>query len=122
MTLFDHLRRASQFAPTKTALVAADRTWTYAELHDAALRLATSLASLGVRRGDRVAMQLTNCPELVLSYYACFRLGAICVPLNYRFAPPEIEYTLNHSESRVCIGQSDLYRSVEAIRPRLTSL
>jgi long-chain acyl-CoA synthetase len=122
MPLFDHLRRASQTAPNQIALVATDRTWTYQEFHDTALKLAAALASLGVRRGDRVALQLTNCPELIFSYYACFELGAICVPLNYRFAPPELEYALDHSESRVCIAQADLYRSLDAIRPRLTSL
>lgn len=122
MSLSDHLRRAAEATPAKLALIAGDRSWTSGEFHDAVQRLAVSLTGLGIRAGDRVALQLTNGPELVLAYYACFQIGAISVPLNARFAAPEIEYALNHSASRVCISQSDLFGRVALLRSSLKTL
>ncbi len=122
MTLVDHLRRASQDAADHVALVAGAVRWTYGQLDEATDRLAASLARLGVEPGDRVALQLGNCPELVMAYYACFKLGAICVPINNRFAAAEIKYTLNHAACRVCISQPDLYAGVIPLRPSLASV
>jgi long-chain acyl-CoA synthetase len=67
-------------------------------------------------------LQLTNSPELVLAYYACFQIGAVSVPLNARFAAPEIAYALNHSASRVCISQSDLFGNIAPLRSNLKAL
>ena len=122
MPLAQRLQQAREIDATHEAMVAGSRRWTYGELDDVTDRLAESLARLGIQSGDRVALQLGNCPELVMSYYACFKLGAIAVPLNNRLASPEIEYALNHSACRACISQSDLYERVKAIRPALKSV
>ena len=122
MSLGDHLRRSREADSAQIALVAGARRWTYQELDEDSDRVAASLRRLGVGAGDRVAVQLCNSPELVISYYACFKLGAIGVPVNNRFAQAEIEYTLNHSACRVCISQADLYRNVEPIRGSLPSI
>jgi long-chain acyl-CoA synthetase len=122
MALEDHLRRSREADPGQVALVADARRWSYLELDEVSDRVAAGLGRLGVQAGDRVALQLSNCPELVITYYACFKLGAIAVPVNNRFAQPEIEYTLNHSASRVCISQADLYRNVEPMRSSLSAV
>ncbi len=122
MSLADHLRRARLRSPHQVALIAGEQKWTYAELDHATDCVAAGLSRLGVQSGDRVALQLSNSPQLVIAYYACFKLGAIAVPINIRFACPEIEYSLNHSECRVCITQADLYGKVEAIRPALQTI
>src|SRR5689334_5751890 len=83
------LKRARQQGHDRAALWFGERRWTYAELDDAVLALAAGLAAEGVRPGDRVALFLPNCPELLLSYLACFRLGAVSVPLNYRYRAAE---------------------------------
>src|SRR5258707_15514839 len=67
----------------KIALWFGERSWTYAELDDATNRIAVKLSAVGVLTGNRVGVFFPNCPELVLSYFACFKLGAIAVPLNY---------------------------------------
>ena len=113
MQLAEHLRQASRIDPAHIALVGGDKQWTYRELDEVTDRLATSLARLGVGVGDRVGLQLSNSPELVMAYYACFKLGAIGVPINNRFAAPEIEYALNHSACRVCLTQPDLYKNLD---------
>ena len=122
MSLGDQLRRARWTGESHVALVAGERQWTYGELDDLTDRLAASLARLGIQPGDRVALQLANGHELVMAYYACFKLGAIGVPVNNRFAATEIEYTLNHAECRVCISQSDLYAHVKPIRSKLKTV
>ena len=122
MTLIDHIHRVKESDGSRVAMIAGDRRWTYEEFHWTVQHLAVALSSLGIQYGDRVALQLGNRPELVFAYYACFQLGAISVPVNNRFASPEIEYTINHSGCRVCICQSDLYANVVPIRSALTTL
>ena len=60
----------------------ATRRWTYAEFRDQVAELAGGLAARGVKRGDRVLVQLENCPELLLTWFACAWLGAVCAPCN----------------------------------------
>lgn len=121
MALADRLRSIRQQFPTHVAMVAGSDQWTYADLDADSDRVAAGLSRLGVAKGDRVALMLSNRPELVIAYWACFKLGAIAVPINNRFAAPELAYTLNHSESRVCITQSDLYPKLQEIRTAPTS-
>src|SRR5580765_5775058 len=63
--------------PTTTALAFLGTRITYRELKDQVDRFATALAGLGVRKGDRVAIVLPNCPQNVVAFFAAFRLGAI---------------------------------------------
>ncbi|MDQ6738963.1 MAG: AMP-binding protein [Actinomycetota bacterium] len=80
-----------------------DRSWTYRELDADVARAASALAELGVKRGDRVVYQLTNCPEFAILYLATQRLGAIGVPINFRLAPGETAHILADSEPAVFI-------------------
>jgi acetyl-CoA synthetase len=59
----------------------ATRVLSYWDLQQAANRLSNALAAMGVARGDRVALILPQRPETVVTYLACFQMGAICVPL-----------------------------------------
>ncbi|QUC17651.1 uncharacterized protein UV8b_01892 [Ustilaginoidea virens] len=67
-------------------------------------RLASSLASLGVVKGDRVAVSLGNTPEFAALTYACFKLGAILVPLNPSFNANQLEAALRHLGVRVLVA------------------
>ena len=70
-------------------------------------RLATGLRREGVRRGDRVALFLPNCPEAVMATLACYQLGAIAVPLNYRYLAPETRNVLERVEATLLIHHVD---------------
>ena len=122
MTLARFLRDGHTHHPEKPALIFGEQTWTYAEVDTLTDRLATKLLAQGLKPGDRVALHMSNCPELVFSYYGCFKVGAIAVPINPRMGPSEIEYFLQHSEARFYIGQPDLYQPVLSIRPHLPQL
>jgi acyl-CoA synthetase (AMP-forming)/AMP-acid ligase II len=102
-------------APDKIALWFGERSWTYAELDDATDRIAASLSAAGVRAGDRVALFLPNCPELVLGYFACFKLGAVVVPLNYRYRQDEARYALEHSGATSLIVHQSLSGEVTGL-------
>ena len=68
--------------PLEAALIFEDKTHTYADLLGRTQSLAASLLERGINPRDRVAFLLPNCVEIVLCYYACFKIGAIAVPLN----------------------------------------
>jgi len=78
----------------REAVVGDGRRISYAELDRLAASAAGNLARRGVAAGDRVALLLGNCPEFPIFLWACFRLGAIAVPLGVRQRGPELEYLL----------------------------
>lgn len=86
LTLCDTAARRSDHP----ALRAMGSTMTWAELAAVAEAIAGGLYELGVRRGDRIAMILPNCPQFVITYFAAARLGAIAVPINPLLAPAEV--------------------------------
>jgi fatty-acyl-CoA synthase len=90
MDLSDLIERNATFTPEKPALRYQDQVWTYAQLASRIDALARAMKSrLGVHRGDRVAILAQNSPDYLVLLYACARLGAMLVPLNWRLAVPE---------------------------------
>ncbi|KAL7900696.1 hypothetical protein HDV63DRAFT_369371 [Trichoderma sp. SZMC 28014] len=80
-----------------------ETTLTYDDLDRTSNRLASSLASLGVRKGDRVAVSLGNTAEFAALTYALFKLGAVLVPLNPSFNAQQVESALGHLGAEVLI-------------------
>ncbi|KJK85427.1 hypothetical protein H633G_10726, partial [Metarhizium anisopliae BRIP 53284] len=87
-------------SPTPAAF---ETTLTYYMLDLLSNRLASSLASLGVKKGDRVAISQGNTPEFAALTYACFKLGAVLVPLNPSFNAAQVEAALKHLAAEVLI-------------------
>jgi fatty-acyl-CoA synthase len=79
------------------------RTFTYAELHRRTDQLSGWLAAQGIGKGDRVALLAPNCTEYFEIQFACGRLGAIMLPLNWRLTVPELEYILGDAAPRLLI-------------------
>jgi long-chain acyl-CoA synthetase len=77
---------------------------TFAEFDAYTTRLAQGLLAAGVGKGDRVALNMANTIEMAACYFACFKVGAIAVPLNPRLKPAEIAYMLEHSEPVLYVG------------------
>jgi long-chain acyl-CoA synthetase len=94
-----------------------DSTLAYGELNDQANRMANALAALGVKKGDRVALYLPNCPQYLISYYATLKLGAIVAPNNPMYVPRELEFQLNDSGAETIVCLSRLYPYVRMVRP-----
>jgi fatty-acyl-CoA synthase len=99
LTLADSLALRVNEDPRRPFVAFEDRRLTYAQVDAQADALAAALHELGIEAGDRIALTLPNWPEFVVSAFAAAKLGAVIVPLNPRFTPPELQYMLRHSES-----------------------
>ena len=80
-----------------------NRQWTFIELDDDANRVAQALSQLGVGAGDRIAYLDKNAPEYFVYLFGGAKINAVSVAVNWRLAPAEMEYILNHSESKVLL-------------------
>lgn len=118
----DMIRRAERFSPDKTAVVCGDERWTYRQFGTRVRKLAAVLTSLGVSKGDRVAVLMLNCHRYLELFTACFELGAIIVPLNTRQAATELIYTINDAEARLLVLDDNSLALLESIRPSLPSV
>jgi len=90
-------------APGKAITVFEGETTTYGDMAARAGALAGGLAGRGVGRGDVVGLLSYNCPEFLETLFAANYLGAIAMPINWRLAPPEVRYILEHSEARALV-------------------
>ncbi len=117
-------QRWADLHPDKTAIIFADQQITYAELHKRANRASCWLQSLGIEKGDRVAVTLNNCSDFIELFLACARLGAIFVPLNFRSAPPELDYFLKNCRPRLLVFGQEFAENVnklnfEKVKPQV---
>ncbi|MDP2726418.1 MAG: AMP-binding protein, partial [Dehalococcoidia bacterium] len=122
MNIGDGLTLNAINRPNRAALVYGGRIITYAEMNRRANRLANAVAGLGLGKGDKVAILLHNCPEYMEAVFGLAKLGAVVVPLNYRLAPPEIEYIVNDSDSRLLLTEADCLDQLLPILPNLGSI
>ncbi|OGP50225.1 MAG: hypothetical protein A2Y79_07920 [Deltaproteobacteria bacterium RBG_13_43_22] len=97
----------------KTAIVFYGRRITFRELREKVDRLATALFHQGIRKGDRVAILLLNCPEFVFAFYGLIKLGAIAVPLSPIHNAVELKQHLQDSGAKAIICQDILYEEIE---------
>ena len=98
------------------------RSYTYRDLQQAANQAAHMFTALGVQRGDRVALILPQRPETVVTYLACFQMGAIAVPLSFLFGPDALEYRLANSGARLAVVDPDTLRNVSGIWDRVPNV
>ncbi|MFI5720548.1 long-chain fatty acid--CoA ligase [Nocardia sp. NPDC051750] len=100
--------RRARLSPEKTAITFDGISTSYRDLDDRVTRLAHGLRSLGIRRGDRVALLSANHPAYLEALFACGLLGATFVPLNARLTAGEVEYVLQDCGAGVLIHSADL--------------
>jgi long-chain acyl-CoA synthetase len=122
MSIVDGLKRSVAETPDKTACICGHARFSFKQVGDRVDRLSNRLASLGVGRGDRVAILSFNCHRFFELYYGVPQLGAVVVPINFRLQPQEIKYIADHSGSRVFAVDPALAHLVEAVRSELTGV
>ncbi|MEO8080860.1 MAG: AMP-binding protein [Caldimonas sp.] len=106
--LADLIARAGRQYSGRDAVIGARRTMTFAEVDDESSRLARWLsATLGLGKGERVAILLGNCPEFVVADFALVKAGLIRVPVNPRYARAEVEFILAHSGAAVLVTDAE---------------
>jgi len=94
--------------PDKAALVFFDRTVTYRELLNQAEALAATLARMGVKKGDRVVLNMQNCPQWVIAHFAILRVNAVVVPVNPMNRAEELKHYILDPDAKVAITSADL--------------
>ena len=94
--------------PNKPALVFFDRTLTYSEVLNQAEALAATLARMGVKKGDRVVLNMQNCPQWVISHFAILRANAVVVPVNPMNRAEELKHYILDPDAKVAITSADL--------------
>jgi len=114
----EYIREWAAHTPNGIALSFYGQDTTYRELNSMIDRMANGLLELGLKKGDRVAVFMENCPQFVISYYGTLRAGGVVVPLNPMFKHAEIEYEVNDAGAVMLIGLDSLYSEVERVRAR----
>jgi long-chain acyl-CoA synthetase len=109
----DSLTRTAASRPDRLAVVDGDRRLTYAEFNAYVNRLAHGLAGLGYERGAALALASGNSADFLAVYFACAKLGVVCVPVNLGWRPDEVAYVLGHSHARGIVVESQLVTAMQ---------
>src|ERR1700738_5529585 len=115
MTPAGALMHQVQTRSKSAAFVFHEEVWTYERLSAGAESLARGLAVRGAGAGDRVALHMMNRPEMIVAYYACFKLGAIAAPLRTAFKFAELAPILQRLKPALYIGETGLYGNVAPV-------
>ncbi|MBB4930903.1 acyl-CoA synthetase (AMP-forming)/AMP-acid ligase II [Lipingzhangella halophila] len=112
----DYLRSWARHSPERAALVFYGTEISYQRLDELSDRFAALLRSRGVRRGDRVAVLLPNCPQFHVAFYGILKLGCVHVPVNPMFKEQELRHELVDSGARVIVTADTHHAMVESVR------
>lgn len=118
----DLLEKQGREFADKPAIFFEGTSITFSELRDKSFRLANSLISYGIKKGDKVALYLPNWPEYIYSYLALFSIGATVVPFDFMLKNDELEACLDHCDAKLLIAKKKEDVSFENIRAKVTSI
>ncbi|MDJ1182303.1 class I adenylate-forming enzyme family protein [Roseofilum casamattae] len=108
MNITEHLERDRKFFPQGIALRFEGQEFTYKHLDELVNRMANGLRSLGIEKGDRVALFLPNIPEFVIAYLGILKIGAVTVSLNVMLKQDEVLFILNDCEAKAMVTTEEL--------------
>lgn len=112
----------ARYRPNHLAVITGKHRLTYAEYNQRVNRLANTLQSLGIKKGDKVATLLPNCLELMEVYWAAAKIGAVTVPLSNLLRGRGLTTLLNDSDTRVLFTNHTMQNEIDAIRAELTGM
>jgi long-chain acyl-CoA synthetase len=115
--VFAFLDQTAERVPDRIALIFGGMELTFGELKNLADRFAAALTSMGIQKGDKVAIHLPNCPQFAIAYYGALKTGAVFTPLSPLLAPKEIIYQLNDSQAKVLISLDLVYPGIGEVIP-----
>ncbi|QDP41894.1 AMP-binding protein [Radiobacillus deserti] len=104
--------------PEHTALYFLGRKISYEELLEETYQFAHALQELGIKKGDRVAIMLPNCPQSVIAYYGSLLIGAIVVQTNPTYMERELNHQLNDAGVKLLIGLDLLFKRISKVVPK----
>lgn len=111
----EYLTRAYKNYPEKVAIHFLGKDVTYSELYESALKFANYLRTIGIEKGDRVAIMLPNCPQNVIAYYGILYAGAIVVQTNPLYTEREISYQMKDSGAKAILSLDILFPRISKV-------
>jgi long-chain acyl-CoA synthetase len=117
-TLLDYLTESARQWPRRAALLFKGATLSYERLEQLSDAFAAALIELGVRKGDRVALGLPNCPQFVIAELGTWKAGAIVCPFNPTYSEHEMEDALNATGAETIVVLNRTYGQIKAIQSR----
>jgi len=114
-TLGDLLLTAADRQPDRMAIILPDQRMTYAELRDRSINRALSLQALGVGPGDHVGLLMPTGMDFAITMFASSMLGAVTVPVNARYQPPELAYVIENADLRVLLTTDEIAEAVNFV-------
>ncbi len=122
MNLGQHLKINAKKFPNTIALKDITRSFTYPEVNLRVNRLAHSLLSMGLSKGDKVAVVLENSVEIIEIFLATAKTGLVIVPINFRLISSDVEYILNNSDAKALVVHDQFVPNIEPIRDKLKNI
>jgi len=122
MNLGQNLKVNAKKFPNTVMLKDSQRSFTYPEVNKRVNQLAHSLLSLGLSKGDKVAVLLENSIEIVEVFLATAKTGIIIVPINFRLVSAEVEYIADNSDAKAFIVHDEFTSTVDPIKTKLTNI
>lgn len=111
----EYLTQAYQTAPNKTAIHFMGKNISYQEFYESSLKFANYLRSIGIERGDRVAIMLPNCPQSAIAFFGTLYSGAIVVQTNPLYTERELKYQMINSGAKAIVALDLLFPRVDNI-------
>jgi long-chain acyl-CoA synthetase len=116
MTLGKMLAASAKAWPRRKAIIFHKRRISYRKLNQWVSNVACGLRSLGLERGEHVAILLPNCPEYIIAAFGVLRAGGVVVPINNFLSPAEVAYILEDCEAKILISGNKYNQQIEACR------
>jgi long-chain acyl-CoA synthetase len=115
--VYEFLNQTAMRVPNRIAIVYYGTEVTYGELKELSGRFAAALYDMGVRKGDRVAIHMLNCPQFAIAYYGIVKIGAVYTPLSPLLSPRESAHQLSDSGAETLISMDILLPNISSIIP-----
>ena len=122
LTIGDYYDRCVDFYRDNTAITFKDQSYTYYEMGHNSLCLGNALQKIGLKKGDKVALLMANCPEYIFCEYAIAKIGGIRVPLAVLLSSNDHIYMMNQAESVALIYHESLAARVNDMMPHLETV
>jgi long-chain acyl-CoA synthetase len=117
LPVYEFLDQTAARVPNRVAIIFGGMELTYQELKNLSDRFASALLDMGVQKGDRVAINLINCPQFAIAYYAVLRIGGVFTPLSPMLSPPEAKHQLCDSGAKILISLDLIYPGIHPVIP-----
>lgn len=122
MNLGQQLKMNAAKYPHTIALKDRQREYTYPETNGRVNQLAHSLLSLGLQKGDKVAVFMENSIEIIEIFLATAKTGIVIVPINFRLLGKEVEYIVNNSDAKALFVHDEFTPAIDEIKPQLKNI